>query len=432
MWRNMNAQKLFDVFVGTKLMMLPQRAVALLSRIQEAARVSPGFAADGVGSLPIRINGNDAVVSISGPLVHKGNALTRWFGMSSYDEIEAAFNMALENPDVERIVFDVDSPGGEVSGAFDLADAIASSSKPTIAYANDMAASAAYLLIAGVDQIVTSRTAQVGSIGVVSLHVSAYGANQAAGFEVREIASGNRKTEGSPNRPLDPAAEAAIRDDVESFAEMFYQHVAAHRGMLADDVRAQEAAVYLGSAAIDRGLVDSMGRYAARGKGGHQMPQELRAELQEPEVETVTQVEEPAVIDVEPEPEQIEEAQEEPTEDMFVAGVEAERTRVESIEAHTVPGHEAIARTARAEGWPLDRFLVEQTKAVMAAPAPKTKLADASVGCAVAQQTDVHETPTRESSDEEIRGYWDHNQSARAEYTTYESFRALVRRWGLN
>jgi len=68
---------------------------------------------------------------------------------------------------LQAIVLAVDSPGGEVAGANELAqlDRDAAEQKPVVAFVGGLAASAAYWLIAGATEIVASETAILGSIG---------------------------------------------------------------------------------------------------------------------------------------------------------------------------------------------------------------------------------------------------------------------------
>jgi len=71
----------------------------------------------------------------------------------------------LADPRVRGIVLDIDSPGGEAAGLFDLADRIAAARaiKPIWAVANDAAFSAAYALAASASCVTLTRTAGVGS-----------------------------------------------------------------------------------------------------------------------------------------------------------------------------------------------------------------------------------------------------------------------------
>ena len=90
-----------------------------------------------------------AVISVSGTLVKKASWLDAASGMQSYESIRADFQDAVRDPRIQGILLDVDSPGGEVGGLFDLADEIygARAEKPCFAIADDDAFSAAYAKI---------------------------------------------------------------------------------------------------------------------------------------------------------------------------------------------------------------------------------------------------------------------------------------------
>ena len=61
-------------------------------------------------------------------LRHAGQEGQSWLdaesGLQSYESIRADFQDAVRDPRIHGILLDVDSPGGEVGGLFDLADEI--------------------------------------------------------------------------------------------------------------------------------------------------------------------------------------------------------------------------------------------------------------------------------------------------------------------
>jgi ClpP class serine protease len=92
----------------------------------------------------------------------------------------------MADPRVRGVILDVDSSGGEVGGLFDLVDQIgaikAASQKPLWAVANEGALSAAYAIASTADRLYVTRTGEVGSIGVVAVHVDESGADEQAGL----------------------------------------------------------------------------------------------------------------------------------------------------------------------------------------------------------------------------------------------------------
>ena len=87
-----------------------------------------------------------AVIPIHGSLVKRSLGMEAASGLTSYGDIDAMLNAALADPQVGGILLDIDSPGGEASGSFELARRVreAAAVKPIWAVANDAAYSAAY------------------------------------------------------------------------------------------------------------------------------------------------------------------------------------------------------------------------------------------------------------------------------------------------
>ncbi|HEY3909457.1 MAG TPA: S49 family peptidase [Stellaceae bacterium] len=199
-----------------------------------------------------------AVIGVQGSLAQRQRGLQPISGMTGYNAIRLNFVTALEDPEVRAIAFDIDSPGGDVAGLFDLTDEIyaARGRKPVWALLNESACSAAYALAAATDKIVIPRTGYAGSIGVLLLHADLSRVLEGAGITVSIIQFGARKADGQPSIPLSDPARAALQADVDAIGELFVQSVALYRGLSTARIRATEAAVFLGGAGRAPGLVD--------------------------------------------------------------------------------------------------------------------------------------------------------------------------------
>ena len=140
------------------------------------------------------------VIEIAGTLVHRGAWIGQSSGLTSYEGIAAQLQAAIADPAIRGIALDIDSFGGEVAGAFDLADRIraARAQKPVQAFVADHALSAAYVLASQADRITLPRTGAVGSIGVVAMHSDMSGALDQKGIAVTLIHAGARKVDANP------------------------------------------------------------------------------------------------------------------------------------------------------------------------------------------------------------------------------------------
>lgn len=65
-----------------------------------------------------------AIIPIRGLLTKRPGLFTPFFETVSYEEIRDAIVQAQKDQDVIAILLDIDSPGGEVAGLFDLVDYI--------------------------------------------------------------------------------------------------------------------------------------------------------------------------------------------------------------------------------------------------------------------------------------------------------------------
>lgn len=202
-----------------------------------------------------------AVITAMGALVHRTKIDANSSLLIGYNDIAADMEDALGRSDVHAIALVLDSPGGEVSGAFELAERIfaARGSKPIVAIADGMAASAAYLAASAADEVVLTPTSYVGSIGVVMRHVDFSRALANDGIYVTHIFAGEHKIDGNPYQPLPESVRATLQADIEGLYQMFIQAVAKHRGLDEQAVRNTRAAVYRGVAAVATRLADRIG-----------------------------------------------------------------------------------------------------------------------------------------------------------------------------
>jgi signal peptide peptidase SppA len=202
-----------------------------------------------------------AVIPIYGTLVRRTQGLEAQSGLTSYAGIAMALDTALADPNVAAILLDIDSPGGESSGVFDLADRIraATAIKPVWAVANDMAFSAAYALGSAASRLIVSRTGGVGSIGVIAMHVDQSVKDQQDGIAYTAVFAGDRKNDLNPHAPISGEAHSFLQGEVNRIYDLFATTVAKHRGMGVNTVKNTQAALYFGTDAVASGLADDVG-----------------------------------------------------------------------------------------------------------------------------------------------------------------------------
>lgn len=251
-----------------------------------------------------------AIVPVFGTLVTRSSYLGAVSGLTGYTEIAQDIETAFADPSVRAVLLELDSPGGEVGGLFDLCDKIAALKlqygKPLWALAHESALSAAYAIASCADKIVLTQTAEVGSIGVVAVHVDESGADEQAGLSWNFIYAGARKVDGNPHEPLPDRVREEIQADVDGLYAAFVALVAKNRGLQAEAIRGTQAGVYRGAAALDVRLADAvMSREAALAALGSSVNppsfplntnrKDKLMNTEAPKIEAQTQIETPQV-----------------------------------------------------------------------------------------------------------------------------------------
>lgn len=235
--------------LGVEAGMPPVRGIWYDEGEERAAPPPPPYAVTARGT---------AIIPVHGTLVHRGSAIEQASGLTSYTSLAEAHDLALADSKVRQIAFDVDSPGGEVSGVFDFADEIfaARGRKPSVAIVNELACSGAYLIASAAGRIITARTGYCGSIGVMTSRLDLSKANERAGVVVNLVYAGERKADGYPVQPMSGEEKDILTRDVERLYDLFVSTVARNRGIGVEAVRGTKAGIFDGAASVEMKLAD--------------------------------------------------------------------------------------------------------------------------------------------------------------------------------
>jgi signal peptide peptidase SppA len=233
----------------------PRLEVDLDQEVRDAAAAMPAPATR--DRQAYQLVGDVAVIDVFGTLVHRSSGLDAMSGLTSYEQLARELAQAIADPAVKSVVLQIDSPGGEIAGLFDMADAIAEAGtvKPVYAVAEDMAASAAYLLGAAAQKFFAPPAATIGSIGIVYAYPE-QSASGAPGVKLTYFHAGDRKL--YPGRQLNEDLKGDIQARVEGVYDLFTARAASFRGISQASVKNTEARVYLGAEAAQLGLVDGV------------------------------------------------------------------------------------------------------------------------------------------------------------------------------
>lgn len=210
---------------------------------------------DSRGEHLVSYDGSLAIINISGDLSNRYSPWNQFFGVVSYPEIRSALQMALLEPSATKIILNIDSNGGDAAGVDETSRMITQvdQAKPVVAHTSTKALSGGYWLGAAARKFYASKTAQVGSIGVLVIHGTQYRMLKEQGVDVTVFRAGTHKALGTPYEKLSSKASSDIQTRIDKLYGFFTEHVASGRGIslsnsaswangkvfFADDARAQ-------------------------------------------------------------------------------------------------------------------------------------------------------------------------------------------------
>ena len=203
-----------------------------------------------------------SVVRLSGIIGRLGPV--RGAGIS-LEGLERMIVRAFSQRGVKAVALAVNSPGGSPVQSALIAKRIrqlADEKKiPVYAFAEDVAASGGYWLLAAGDEVYADDSSIIGSIGVVSAGFGFSELLARHGVERRVHATGARKSMLDPFRPEDAADVERLKALQADIFAHFKNYVRARRGdkLVGSDAELFEGDIWSGKQALALGLIDGIG-----------------------------------------------------------------------------------------------------------------------------------------------------------------------------
>jgi signal peptide peptidase SppA len=204
--------------------------------------------------------GNVAHIAVNGGLTGRDSWMNRYFGITSYAEIKKATIDGI-NAGAGAILYNFNSPGGEVRGMSEVGSFISKLPIPTISFAGGMMASAAYFLGSQADHVYAGDFSEVGSIGVLLKLYDRTKMNEQYGIKVERFRSGDLKAVGDPDFKFSEKERTHIKEQVDLYASKFFTIVSAARGMpleVLDNLGITSGKTFIGEQAKSVNLVDKI------------------------------------------------------------------------------------------------------------------------------------------------------------------------------
>jgi protease-4 len=211
-----------------------------------------------------RGRGEVGVIYIEGTIA-SGRSTTPFESQAGAEAIAASLREAARKPGLKAVVIRLNSPGGTPAASQEI-DAelqrLRQSGKVVVASMGDVAASGAYWIAAGADQIVANPGTITGSIGVFMQTTNLEELYGKIGMGREIYKSGPYKDMGSPDRPVTLEERAIFQSMVDDIYNQFVDVVARGRHKDVAEVKTlADGRVYTGRQAKELGLVDQLGDF---------------------------------------------------------------------------------------------------------------------------------------------------------------------------
>lgn len=215
-----------------------------------------------------------AVISLRGLI---STSVAGNVGESMVDDLRWQFEQARNDDDVRAVVFEVDSPGGEVTASDMIYNAVVKTraKKPVVVYMESLAASGGYYVSCGGKYLMANETSITGSIGVIIQTLNYEQLFNKIGLASVVFKSGKFKDMLNGARPITPEERDYIQSFLMKIYEKFLGIVAKERSLPADGLRngIADGRILSGRDALEFKLIDGLGQiedaYAKARELGH-------------------------------------------------------------------------------------------------------------------------------------------------------------------
>jgi len=202
--------------------------------------------------------GNIAVIPIYGEITTIDG--TGFSAGTSAEKVIEYLDEAYNNPNIEAIILDINSPGGSGVGADEIGQKIKESDKLTVAVIRDYGASAAYWIASSSDYIYANRLSLTGSIGVIGSFLDFSGFIQEYNITYQRYVSGELKDMGSAFKTPSRKEQEVFQKLIDDMQDIFIEEVALNRNLTISEVEKMATGqIFLGIEAKELGLIDELG-----------------------------------------------------------------------------------------------------------------------------------------------------------------------------
>ncbi|NQV12809.1 MAG: signal peptide peptidase SppA [Parcubacteria group bacterium] len=206
------------------------------------------------------------VIDVSGTLLFDDGATSLFNPMApTVESIGRQLDQAVDDPDVQAVILNVNSPGGSVTASDYLYNKVVKARESGLVvttYIKDIGASGAYYMAAPSDAIMANPTALTGSIGVIISTLNYEGLYEKLGLKSVVYKSGASKDLLSSTREQTEDEKKILQGIVDETQERFLGIVKENRPVTDGNVATiSDGRIFTAQQAKEVNLIDSTGYF---------------------------------------------------------------------------------------------------------------------------------------------------------------------------
>lgn len=211
-------------------------------------------------SKPVRKLDNVGVIEVNGPLTYKPVMTLCGEGEDASYQSLIQQTEELIQAGAKSIVFEYASPGGQASHCFESVNYVRQllneHNVKSVAYVDEMAASAALAWAVMADEVVINPSASMGSIGCMVALMDLSERKKQLGIREVFVTSAPGKIPFDSEGKFTQAFLDRVQADVNALGLEFAQHVSTYTGLSVEEIQKMDATMYNAALAVEVGLAN--------------------------------------------------------------------------------------------------------------------------------------------------------------------------------
>ncbi|MCP5006934.1 MAG: S49 family peptidase [Planctomycetes bacterium] len=245
-------------------LMEPERHRNMLES-RTAMMADPEFMAkmaayDGQEPKPYAMKNRVALISFDGTISTRDSFFSWLMGGAVLPALADQVKAADADNDVDGIVLVMNTPGGPPAGLAEFSNMLRGIDTPIVGFCDGMVASGGMWIASALDGLVVSKTASVGSIGVIAVleDITKLAANEGVKFTV--LRAGKYKALGIRYESLTKEGKDVLQAEIDALYSVFIDELAFNMNKEPEEIlKVAEGKIFIGQQAVEAGLADRIG-----------------------------------------------------------------------------------------------------------------------------------------------------------------------------